>query len=241
MHYRYPRFKREIFFEDMAFRSGPPPGRPMPDFDLPTAGGGRIGRSDFVGQRPLLLTLASITCPMALRAVSGLKRLHEEFGHRVDFVTLYVREAHPGERYPQPNTMDEKLSHAPAYKERTRLPWAVAADSVEGDLHRALDRRPHACYLMGTDGKVAFRALNSKGERVLRKGIEDAVVRQPPRFGEDQSRALPLVKGLGMMYEALDLAGEAAKRDIRRELPPVYYMACIASVLHPLPPLPALV
>ncbi len=39
------------------------------------------------------------------------------------------------------------------------------------------------------------------------------------------------------MYEALDLAGEEAKRDILRELGPVYYLARLAHALRPLPPL----
>ncbi len=237
VQYRYPRFKRGIFFEDLAFRGGPSPGRPMPDFDLPTSDGGRIRKGDFVGRRPLLLTLASITCPMALSAVSELKRLHIRFGDRVGFVTLYVREAHPGERYPQPHTMEQKLAHARAYEERARIPWTVAVDHVEGELHRALDPRPNAAYLMDMDGNVAFRALNSNHERVLRKGIEDAVFRQPPRLGEDRTLVVPLIKGLGSMYEALDLAGGEAKRDILRELGPVYPMARLADLWGPLPPL----
>lgn len=208
VQYRYPRFKRGILFDDLAFRGGPLPGQQMPDFDLPTTDGGRIRKGDFVGRRPLLLVLASITCPMALSAVPELMRLHDEFGDRVGFVTLYVREAHPGERYPQPDTMEQKLAHARAYQERNGIPWRVAVDAIEGELHRALDPRPNAAYLMDTDGKVAFRALNSNHERVLRRGIEDAVVRQPARTGENQSRAIPLIKGLGMMYEALDLAGK---------------------------------
>ncbi len=237
MQYRYPRFKRRILFEDLAFRGGPSPGRPMPDFDLPTSDGGRIRKGDFSGRRPLLLTLASITCPMALSAVPDLERLHARFGDQVEFVTLYVREAHPGERYPQPRTMEQKLAHARAYGQRARIPWTVAVDDVEGALHRALDPRPNAAYLMDTDGKVAFRALNSNHERVLRRGIEDAVAQQPARTGENQSRAVPLIKGLGMMYEALNLAGEEAKRDILRELGPVYPMARLANLLGPLPPL----
>ncbi|MDP9373633.1 MAG: hypothetical protein M3Q65_14510 [Chloroflexota bacterium] len=235
--YRYPHFRRKILLEDMAFRGGPAPGRPMPDFDLPTTDGGRIRKGDFVGRRPLLLTLASITCPMALSDVPELKRLHVRFGDRVEFVTLYVREAHPGERYPQPDTIERKLAHATAYKERARIPWTVAVDDIEGELHRALDPRPHAAYLMDTDGTVAFRALNSNQERVLRKGIEDALFRQPPGLGENRSRAVPLAKGLGSMCEALDLAGKEAKRDIRRELGPVYLMAVLAGALRPLPPL----
>ena len=46
---------------------------------------------------------------MTASAGSALKQLHEEFGDRVAFVTLYVREAHPGERYPQSQTLEQKL------------------------------------------------------------------------------------------------------------------------------------
>lgn len=61
MEYRYPHFKRELLMEDMSFSGGPVPGKPMPDFDLPTTDGGRVRKRDFVTQRPLLLTFASVT------------------------------------------------------------------------------------------------------------------------------------------------------------------------------------
>ncbi|HET8632073.1 MAG TPA: hypothetical protein VFL91_31990 [Thermomicrobiales bacterium] len=60
MEYRYPHFRRELVLEDLAFRGGPWPGQPLPDFDLPTAGGGRVRKHDFVG-RPLLLLFGSVT------------------------------------------------------------------------------------------------------------------------------------------------------------------------------------
>ncbi len=102
MPYRYPCFKREILFRDLSFRGGPSPGQPLPDFELATTEGEAIRKRDFVGRRPLLLTCASVTCPMAIEAGPALRRLHAAFGERVAFVTLYVREAHPGEHYPQP-------------------------------------------------------------------------------------------------------------------------------------------
>ena len=61
MEYRYPHFRRQLLMEDRAFSGGPGPGRPMPDFDLPTTDGGRLRKADFVGQRPLLLIFGSIT------------------------------------------------------------------------------------------------------------------------------------------------------------------------------------
>ena len=61
MEYRYPHFKRELLMEDMGFSAGPPLGEPMPDFDLPTTNGGRIRKSDFVGERSVLLIIGSFT------------------------------------------------------------------------------------------------------------------------------------------------------------------------------------
>jgi hypothetical protein len=174
---------------------------------------------------------------MTASAGPALKRLHEEFGDRVAFVTLYVREAHPGERYPQPETFEQKLEHARTYKERDGIPWPVAVDDVEGDLHRALDPKPNAAYLMDTEGNVAFRSLWANDERVLRHGLEAIVSRQESPIGESQPRVAPMLKGLGKQYDLLSFAGEQAKRDFLREVPPMYVMARLAALFRPLPPL----
>ncbi len=237
MEYRYPRFEREALLEGLYLAGGLSPGMPMQAFDLPTTDGSRVRKSDFVGRRPLLLTFASITCPMVAGNGPALKRLHEEFGDRVSFVTLYVREAHPGERYPQPNTFEQKLEYAREYKKRDQIPWAVAVDNVEGDLHRALDPKPDAAYLMDADGDVAFRTVSSSNERVLRKGLEAIVSRQPLPIGERQPRVVPLLKGLGLMYETLGFAGREAKQDLLREVPTIYALARLAALLRPLSPL----
>jgi hypothetical protein len=237
MGYHYPHFKRERLLEGLYFGGGPPPGLPMPEFDLPTSSGDRLSKGDFVGWRPLLLTFASITCPMVAGNGPALKRLHEEFGDRVAFVTLYVREAHPGERYPQPGTLEQKLRHARTYKDRDRIPWPVAVDDAEGSLHRALDPKPDAAYLMDARGDVAFRAVSSSDGRVLREGLEAIASRRPLPIGERQPRAVPLLKGLGTTIETLDLAGREARQDFRKELPPVYALARLAALFRPLPPL----
>ena len=42
MEYAYQHFTRELLVEDLAWRGGPRPGQQMPEFDLPTTGGGRL-------------------------------------------------------------------------------------------------------------------------------------------------------------------------------------------------------
>jgi hypothetical protein len=174
---------------------------------------------------------------MTASAGPALKRLHQEFGDRVEFVSLYVREGHPGERYPQPETFEQKLRHARDYRERDGIPWPVAVDSLEGDLHRALDPKPNAAYLMDTAGNVAFRSLFSNDEGALRRGLEAAASGRAGAVGETQTYVLPALAGMGKMYETLLFAGEEAQRDFLRESAPMYGFARLAALFRPLPPL----
>ncbi len=190
-----------------------------------------------MGRQPLLLTCASVTCPMAMNAGPRLRHLYAEFGDRVAFATAYVREAHPGEHYPQPDTFARKLAHARAYRDLLGLPWPVAVDSLDGDLHRALDPRPDAAYLMATDGTVVFRALAANDERTLRHGLAGLIAGRPLPLGERQPRLLPAPRAIGVLDAVLDRAGPSARRDFRRALPPAYTWLRLAALFRPLPPL----
>lgn len=230
MEYAYRHFQRRLLLEDMAWRGGPQPGEPMPDFDLPMADGGRLRKADFVGIRPLLLSFGSVTCPMTADADPKLKRLHDRHGDRVAFATLYVREAHPGDRYPQPETMERKLEFARALKERDGLPWPVAVDTPDGELHRQLDPKPNACYLMDADGKVAFRALWSNDrEDVLERALHDVLAGRSP-VSERSGRFVPMMRGLAHMDEILEQSGPTARRDLLHQAPPMYAMARLVGL-----------
>lgn len=173
---------------------------------------------------------------MTASAGPALKQLYLEYGDRVAFVTLYVREAHPGERYPQPDSFEEKLHHARAYQQRDGIPWPVAVDDIEGNLHRTLDPKPNAAYVMDRDGNVAFRALWSNDETALREGLAAIVATRQRPIGESRAKMVPMLAGMGKMYEVLNFAGEQAKQDVFREVPPLYGMAWLASCFRPLSP-----
>jgi hypothetical protein len=111
----------------------------------------------------------------------------------------------------------------------------VAVDDVEGSLHRALDAKPNAAYIMDRDGRAAFRTLWSNDEAILRDGLEAII--KGRSAGERQPHLIPMTKGMGSMYEVLGLAGQQARRDVQREAPPMYLMARVASLFRPLPPL----
>src|SRR5918994_2198934 len=160
---------------------------------------------------------------MTASAGPALKRLYEEFGDQIGFLTLYVREAHPGDRYAQPQTVDEKLRLAREYRNRDSIPWPVVVDDIDGTLHRALDAKPNAAYLVDIDGHIAQRVLWSNDERGLRRAILALLEHREP--GQHESRLIPTLAGLGCMYPVLEGAGQKALDDLKREVPPVYLMA----------------
>src|SRR5918993_6049736 len=108
---------------------------------------------------------------MTASAGPVLKKLYERFGDQVGFLTVYVREAHPGDHYRQPHTFEEKAYLAREYRNRDGIPWPVAVDDIDGTLHRALDAKPNAAYLVQVDGRIAQRVLWSNDERGLRRAV----------------------------------------------------------------------
>jgi hypothetical protein len=174
---------------------------------------------------------------MTASAGPVLKRLYKEFGDRVGFATLYVREAHPGERYPQPTTFERKMEHARAYKTRDEIPWPVAVDDVEGSLHRLLDPKPNAAYVVDSNGIVVLRSLWSNYDPALRDGLEAVTAGAAPKRAEHEPRVVPMLRGVGRMDEILAFAGGYARTDVLRAAPPVYGMARMAGMFRPLPPL----
>jgi len=235
--YLYTHVTPIVLSDDMTFSEGAPrPGDPLPRFDLPTADGARVRADDFRGKRPLLLITGSFTCPMTASSNPKLKRLHARFGSQIAFLMLHVREAHPGERYDQPRSFDEKLEHARDLKERDRLPWTIAVDDPAGSVHRALDEKPNAIYLANQDGEIVYRALWAGDEEGLTQALESVARGKRPRQQESRRRLLPMAEGVGVMRAMMRRSGPRAEADIWRAAPPMAAMAWIADLYHPLQP-----
>lgn len=132
-----------------------------------------------------------------------------------DLHTTKGEHTHQGDRYPQPETMAQKLELARELEQRDELPWPVAVDGI-----------------MDADGRVAFRALWSNDrEGVLRKALADVAAGRSPAK-ERSGRVVPMMRGIAHMDEMLGLSGPTARRDVRREAPPVYAMAKVAAVMR---------
>lgn len=235
--YAYKHVSSDILSEDMQFREGAPkPGQRLPEFDLESVGEGRMRTFDLTAQRPVLLITGSFTCPMTASSNPILKDLHSRYGDEIDFVTLYVREAHPGEHRDQASVAEEKQAAARALKKRDDLPWLVLVDDVDGSVHRRLDEKPNAAYLTDRTGTIVFRSLWAGDKRGLTEAL-DAVARgaRPPEE-ESTRRLVPMARGVGTMREMTRRAGPRAQQDLWQAAPPMGAMAWLADLYRPLPP-----
>jgi len=235
--YAYEHVTPKVFYDDIAFgEDAPKPGDPLPSFILKTREGAHVASQDLAHRKPLLLVTGSITCPMTVSSNPGLKRLHTKYGDRVQFLTLYVREAHPGEDRDQHQDYQEKVQHARALQDRDNLPWRIVVDDIEGSLHKALDEKPNAVYLADRNGIIVYRSLWAGDEAGLARALEDVARGRRPQVQESTRRLGPMARGLGVMWETTTKAGPRARRDLWRSAAPMAATAWVADKYRPLPP-----
>jgi len=176
---------------------------------------------------------------MTLGARPGLVKLHKEFGARVEFVSVYVREAHPGENYPHHTSEEQKMRQALDWKEQDPRPWTVAVDDLGGATHKAYGPLPNSAYLIDKTGHVAFRALWAGQESLLRNKIEELLKREakgdgPVNLGQQENLVIPLIHGAAEFETAVARGGKKAKEDFRREMGTVIYgLQMLLSKIQP--------
>jgi len=236
-NYRYKRFTTSLLLRDLKFgKSAAAPGDSLPSFELVTTSGDRLTNRDVFGDKPVLMVFGSMTCPMTASAAPTVQELQDEFGDRVVFVMLYVREAHPGERITQAETMDEKLEHARALKQLYDISWTVAADSIDGDLHRALDPKPNSAFLVGSDGKILFRSLWAADKGALHEALDAIVSGRLPSNSQSQKLMGPVIRAMGQVQEVMTRGGPQAVRDLWRAGFPMALAGRLATLFEPLSP-----
>lgn len=105
--------------------------------------------------------------------MAPLKRLREKYRQRdVEFLILYVREAHPGERgyraYSQPRDFGGKLAYARALARSEELPGPVLVDGMDEAVHRRYGGLPNMVYVVDKAGDVAYKATWTQAEEIDR-------------------------------------------------------------------------
>ncbi len=235
--YRYKHFTTALLMRDLRFQKGAAaPGDAFPDFELITTEGARLTNDDIFGDKPVIFVFGSITCPMTSSAAPSVQKLYDEFGDRVSFIMMYVREAHPGESFMQPETIEEKLEHARALKDFYGIQWTVAADNVDGDLHRALDPKPNSAFLTDNEGTILFRSLWASDHGALRQALKAVSAGRKPETSQSVRMIGPVVRAMGHVQEVMQRGGPQAARDLWLAGFPMALTGRIATFFSPLSP-----
>ncbi len=152
-----------------------------------------IGRRSFTGQaRPSVLVFGSYTCPKLRNSAAELKRIAAQYHARVDFLLVYISEAHidggaesqwqstinqkDGIDLPPARSLEEKQAHATMCTRKLSLPFAVEVDGMDTAAERTYEAWPSRLYLVGRDGKVAFQTR--LGELDFHSGDFERAIRE---------------------------------------------------------------
>ena len=224
--YNYRSFTREQLHKVLTARrmNGPKAGEQAPDFELPSLDGEKVRLSDYRGDKNLVLTFGSATCPMTAGSIRGLNRLREQYsGVDVQFLFVYVREAHPGDELPPHRSLEDKMEAAELFSQEEEVEMPVLIDKLDGKVHRQYGGMPNSAYLIDKSGRVAFRAMWARPS-VLEEAIDELLERQEDsgkehavvHGGEDTS--LPRRYGMLHAHRALERGGPQAVREFKQAL-----------------------
>ena len=95
--------------------------------------------------------------------------MYHRFGEQVAFFVIYIREAHPTDEwlvesnehdevlYAQPTTPEERTEVASVCALRLDLSIPVLIDDMENSTDRQYYALPDRLYLIGRDGRIAYR------------------------------------------------------------------------------------
>jgi peroxiredoxin len=224
--YNYPEFKKVILTKiaEQQFGNAPEPGERAPDFELRTVDGDKVRLSDYRGDSNVVLTFGSATCPLTASSISGLRDLYDEYSDDdVEFLFVYVREAHPGEDLPPHKNMADKVHAAEVLRDEEELEMPILIDELGGKVHRKYSGQPNPTFLIDKSGRVAYRQLATNptnlGDAIdellklqKERGVEHAIV------NGGQSETMPALKPMLYAHRALERGGSRAIRNFRNEL-----------------------
>lgn len=155
--YNYQRYRMSNY--DAGAFDGPKAGEAaLWDFELTDLDGRQVKLGDYRGKWVVLET-GSLTCGMYVKNLyreQGVAFLVEQFPD-VKFLTIYVREAHPGSQQGPSTSLEEKIGLAQRAKREYNDPRNFLVDSVDGAMHRAYGSWPNMVYVINPEGNVIYR------------------------------------------------------------------------------------
>jgi hypothetical protein len=163
----------ESFLEKQSRLPKPPGlGEMAPDFSLASPDGLKsVKLSSFRGKRPVVLIFGNYSCGNYRTYTESLDEMYRQWKGEVEFVTVYVREAHPvddraatptnetaGILIKQPATLEERCSVAKQCVAALHLQTPLVVDQIDNRVGLTYAAEPDRLYVIDIDGRIAFRS-----------------------------------------------------------------------------------
>jgi peroxiredoxin len=147
-------------------------GDPAPDFSLMRLDkSASVQLSSLTAQgHPVVLIFGSYTWPPFRREVPALNKLYQQYKNKVDFLVVYVTEAHPSDVWQMQSNIKEQVVFASPKDEEERALVAGACvrklgieipaviDQFGNSTEQAYTGWPDRLYLIDTKGRIAYKA-----------------------------------------------------------------------------------
>lgn len=149
---------------------GPGLGEIAPTFALRALNNETIDLSSRIGVKPIVLVFGNFTCGPFRGQAGNIEKLYRRYSDRVDFLMIYVREAHPldgwrmesndraGIGLPQPKTDDERRSVAQTCQAALDFEMPFLVDTIDDAVGAVYSGMPSRLYLIDYAGKIAFKS-----------------------------------------------------------------------------------
>lgn len=156
--------------------------------------------------------------------VSPLNELYAIYRDKgFEFLTIYVREPHPGEHYGPHRTWEQKLKFAQDCREQDGIQNPIIVDNLEGTVHRFYGSMPNMIYIVDKNGKVAYKAMWADHEEIasvlanlgLADQLQSQGVRVKPSYTE-RINYIPAEYAGGLREKVFDRAGPKAWADYQK-------------------------
>jgi len=98
-----------------------------------------------------------------------MEQLHRQYGERAEFLTVYIKEAHPLDEwrmdendkqnvcYPQPTTMKARVAIANDFVGRFHYGLPLAIDGMDNHVEKLYSGWPERLYVIGTGGRILYK------------------------------------------------------------------------------------
>ncbi|WP_223826735.1 deiodinase-like protein [Flagellimonas sp. S3867] len=104
----------------------------------------------------MVIETGSNTCPMYVKCVPKME-IFREMCPEVNFLMVYVREAHPGERVKSHESLTDKIIEVRKVQKLYNDNRTVLVDSIDGLFHKTYGSHPNMVYVINAEGIVLFR------------------------------------------------------------------------------------